>query len=117
VRRWLKTTAWPASRLSALLLVAPSTQIGESTVDGLVLLPLSANHDAASAVTDDRELTVRRLALRIKTDFVLPEFLVGWLNSPLGREARARPSDPQARAPSSTPFGLSRERSFNSAMS
>ncbi len=90
VDRWLKQVSWPATRLSALLLDSPVVASAESVDEDIVLLPISPNHIASLPASDAGEANIRRLALRVDHEVVMPEFLVGWLNSPYGNEARVR---------------------------
>lgn len=99
LRAWLQGTGWPVTRLSALLLAAPVAQSGppgdglsSASTAGTVLLPTTLTHPAAlrEAQSRDGDAAGRRLILRCDAQRVIPEFLVGWLNSAFGRQARER---------------------------
>jgi type I restriction enzyme M protein len=97
LRGWLTQTGWPATRLSALLLEPPEALSGSTTTDldltDRVLLPTSESHPAtvgAPAATAEDDRVRRRLALRLDVTKLLPDFAVGWLNSSIGLEVRAR---------------------------
>jgi hypothetical protein len=94
LQRWLKQAGWPATRLSALL-TKPPTAIRtrpdrDEDVGGMVLLPTTESHPASLPTADEDDSGRRRLALRLDDTMVRPDFVVGWFNSPLGIEVRAR---------------------------
>ncbi|GIF04627.1 N-6 DNA methylase [Actinoplanes siamensis] len=91
---WFDRTKWPATRLSALLLNAPTTvssadPVGEpADVVSLAVTPLP---DAvAGVITAEAAGKTRYLRIEVDTSYILPDYLVSWLNSPHGRDARVR---------------------------
>jgi len=96
LRAWTERTGWPVTRLSVLLTTAPTT-IGKSADVGVlsggnVFLPTTPTDLASTGSPLDGENggPARRLALQLDGTKVLPEFVVGWLNSPLGVDVRTR---------------------------
>lgn len=92
--RWLQHTQWPSTRLSALLVDAPAVT-GRDTVDesdvNVVTMPATPHQEAVPGLHQPAQGDrTRYLVLRVNTDHVLPDYLVGWLNSPHGHEARTR---------------------------
>jgi type I restriction enzyme M protein len=96
LRGWMKRTGWEATRLSALLTEAPTAiggaADGGAEFDGSVLLPTTASNPATLGALGDHDDSSarRRLALHLDATKARPDFVVGWLNSPLGVEARRR---------------------------
>ncbi|MEU1763099.1 N-6 DNA methylase [Micromonospora sp. NPDC005652] len=91
---WLDRTRWPATRLSALLVSAPSA-VSSADPAGVppdvVSVPVTPVPDVvAGVITSEAAGRTRYLWIEVDTVHVLPGYLVSWLNSPHGRDARVR---------------------------
>ena len=96
VVQWTRGQQWSLTRLSALLAAPPNADIaagqekaGPMEDKRVVLLPTSTPALAHPLGADVAE-SGRTLWIELMPDTLRSEFLVGWLNSPLGRECRAR---------------------------
>ena len=88
LRQWARGRGWRTSRLSALITGAPSIWDPDASNVTAYRLLLPTGTGDASVSSEAPEARGRVLALPVNEDAISIAFLAGWLNSPMGREAR-----------------------------